>query len=129
MALKPASVEAYLAALAPERRTRFEQLRAAVIDAAGDAVEVISYDMPAYKLGGRFVCSIGAFKHWDSLFPASQVVLDALGDEVAPYAKGRGTLQFPLKADLPIDLVARIVRIRYEETSDANAAAAAKRRG
>jgi uncharacterized protein YdhG (YjbR/CyaY superfamily) len=129
MAFKPASVEEYLAALAPERRARFEQLRAAVIGAAGDAVEVISYDMPAYKLGGRFVCSIGAFKQWDSLFPASQVVLDALGDEVAPYAKGRGTFQFPLKKELPVDLVARIVRIRYEETAEANAAAAAKPRG
>jgi uncharacterized protein YdhG (YjbR/CyaY superfamily) len=128
MAFKPQSVEAYLAALAPERRARFELLRAAVIGAAGDAVEVISYDMPAYRLGGRFVCSIGAFKQWDSLFPASQVVLDALGEEAAAYAKGRGTFQFPLKAELPVDLVARIVGIRYEETAEANSAAKAKRR-
>jgi uncharacterized protein YdhG (YjbR/CyaY superfamily) len=128
MAFKPASVEEYLAGLAPDRRARFERLRAAVIGAVGDAVEVIAYDMPAYKLGGRFVCSIGAFKQWDSLFPASQVVLDALGEEAAAYAKGRGTFQFPLGSELPIDLVARIVRIRYEETAEANAAAAAQRR-
>jgi uncharacterized protein YdhG (YjbR/CyaY superfamily) len=116
MTFKPASVEAYLSALSPERLERFEQLRAAVLGAVGEAVEVISYDMPAYKLGSKFVCSIGAFAKHDSLFPASQVVIDALGDEVAPYVKGRGTFQFPHSRELPVELIGRIVRIRVEET-------------
>jgi uncharacterized protein YdhG (YjbR/CyaY superfamily) len=119
MPLKPASVEAYLAALPPERRERFERLRAVVLGAVGEAVEVISYDMPAYRLGSRFVCSIGAFAKHDSLFPASQAVIDALGDEVAPYVKGRGTCQFPRNRELPAALIERIVRIRLEETRTA----------
>jgi uncharacterized protein YdhG (YjbR/CyaY superfamily) len=122
---KPASVEEYLASLEGDRRTRFEVLRAAVVAAAGEALEVISYDMPAYKIGSRFVCSIGAFKAHDSLFPASQVVIDRLGAEVDPYVKGRGTFQFPLKAELPLELIGRIVRIRREEVDEAAAAAAA----
>lgn len=122
MPSKPASVVEYLAALSPERRERFELLRATVRASAGDAVEVISYDMPAYKVGSRFVCSIGAFKQWDSLFPVSDVVVAQLGDEVAPYVKGRGTLQFPTRAELPVDLIGRIVRIRCEEVADAIAA-------
>lgn len=123
MPFKPASVEEYLGILSPERRERFELLRATVLASVGDAVEVISYDMPAYKVGPRFVCSIGAFKQWDSLFPASDVVVERLGDEVAPYVKGRGTFQFPLKRELPVDLIGRIVRIRCEEVADAIAAA------
>jgi uncharacterized protein YdhG (YjbR/CyaY superfamily) len=127
---KPASVEEYLASLEGDRRTRFEVLRAAVVAAAGEALEVISYDMPAYKIGSRFVCSIGAFKAHDSLFPASQVVIDRLGAEVDPYVKGRGTFQFPLERELPVALIGRIVAIRLEEVRDAEAAAAttAKRR-
>jgi aminoglycoside 2'-N-acetyltransferase I len=35
------------------------------------------------------MCSIGCYARHDSLFPASQVVIDRLGDEVAPYVKGR----------------------------------------
>jgi uncharacterized protein YdhG (YjbR/CyaY superfamily) len=119
MTSKPASVEAYLAALSPERRERFELLRATVMAAADDAVEVISYDMPTYKVQSRIVCSIGAFKAHDSLFPASDVVVERLGDEVAPYVKGRGTLQFPATQDLPVELIERIVRIRREEVADA----------
>jgi uncharacterized protein YdhG (YjbR/CyaY superfamily) len=116
---KPTTVEAYLASLSPERRARFELLRATVLASVGDAVEVISYDMPAYKVGPRFVCSIGAFKAHDSLFPASDVVIERLGDDVAPYVKGRGTFQFPAKAELPVELIGRIVRIRCEEVAAA----------
>jgi uncharacterized protein YdhG (YjbR/CyaY superfamily) len=116
MAIRPATVEAYLAAIPDDRRSRFEELRRIVRAAAPDAEEAIAYDMPAYRLGGRFLCSIGAFKRHDSLFPASQVVISRLGDEVAPYVRGRGTFQFPAGRPLPEDLVDRIVRIRHEET-------------
>jgi uncharacterized protein YdhG (YjbR/CyaY superfamily) len=127
MALKPATVEEYLAAVPPERREQFERLRAVVAGAVGDAVEVISYDMPSYRLGSKLVCSIGAFAKHDSLFPASQAVIDALGDEVAPYVKGRGTFQFPHKRELPVALIERIVRIRVEETRAAIEASGAGR--
>lgn len=119
MPAKPATVDEYLAAISDERRTRFEGLRATVRAAAPDADEVIAYDMPAYRLGGRFMCSIGCYARHDSLFPASQLVIDRLGDEVAPYVKGRGTLQFPASRPLPLDLIDRIVRIRHEETAAA----------
>lgn len=119
MADKPASVEAYLASVPEDRRTRLEELRRTISAAAPDAVEVIAYDMPAYRLDGRFMCSFGAFRRHDSLFPASQAVIDALGEEVAPYVKGKGTLQFPANRPLPLDLIARIVVIRREETAAA----------
>ena len=112
----PATVDEYLATIPGERRARFDALRRTVRDAAPDAEEVIAYDMPAYRLGGRFLCSIGCYLRHDSLFPASQEVIDRLGDEVAPYVKGRGTLRFPANQPLPLDLIERIVRIRHEET-------------
>ena len=72
--------------------------------------------MPAYKLGKRFVVSFAAFKHWDSLFPASDVVLEAIED-ARPYAHGRGTFQFPVKEPLPLDLISRIVEVRLDEVA------------
>jgi uncharacterized protein YdhG (YjbR/CyaY superfamily) len=116
---KPATVEAYVASAPEDRRAGLEALRRTVAEAAPDAVEVIAYDMPAYRLCGRFMCSFGAYRRHYSLFPASQVVIDTLGEEVAPYVKGRGTLQFPADRPLPLDLIARIVAIRHEETAAA----------
>jgi uncharacterized protein YdhG (YjbR/CyaY superfamily) len=117
MAEKPANVDAYLATLAPDRRARLEDLRRVIQEAVPDAVEGISYNMPTFRLGGRFMVSFQAFKHWDSLFPATEAVEAGLGDEVAPFVKGKGTIQFPATEPLPLDLIERIVRIRHEETA------------
>ena len=88
------SVEAYLASLPDDQRTVLEALRATIRAAAPEATEQIAYDMPAFKTHGRFLVSYAAFKRHFSLFPASQAVLDALGDEITPYHTGKGTIQF-----------------------------------
>jgi uncharacterized protein YdhG (YjbR/CyaY superfamily) len=116
MAEKRASVDAYFATLPDDRRARLEDLRRTILAAAPDVAEVIAYNMPAYRLNGRFVVSFEAFKRWDSLFPASEAVENELGDEVAPYVKGKGTLQFPVTEPLPLELLDRIIRIRHRET-------------
>jgi uncharacterized protein YdhG (YjbR/CyaY superfamily) len=117
MTSKPASVEEYLASFAGDRRARLEDLRRTVRATAPDAVEQIGYDMPLYKLDGRMLVSFAAFAKHDSVFPASQVVVDALGEEVAPFVRGRGTFQFRADAPLPLDLIARIVAIRVDEVA------------
>ncbi len=122
MTATPATVDEYLAAIPVDRRARFDSLRATILAAAPDAEEGIAYDMPAYRLGGRFMCSIGCYAHHDSLFPASQVIIDRLGDEVSPYVRGRGTLRFLASKPLPLELIERIVRIRHEETAAAGGA-------
>ena len=111
----PATVEAYLGAQPDSRRAALEQLRAAVRAGAPDAVETIAYGMPALRLDGRFLVSYAAFKAHYSLFPASQVVIDTLGDEVAPHVAGKGTLRFAADRPIPTDLVTRIVRVRVQE--------------
>jgi len=116
MAEKRASVDAYFATLADDRRARLEDLRRTILAAAPGVEEVIAYNMPAYRLNGRFMVSFEAFKHWDSLFPASEAVENEMGEAVAPYVKGKGTLQFPVKEPLPLELIDRIIRIRHRET-------------
>lgn len=115
---KHASVDAYLASLPPERAAVMEQLRQAIRAAAPDAVERISYDMPAVTTHGRFLVSYDAFKAHYSLFPASQGVIDGLGAEIAPYLYGSGTIRFAADQPLPVDLVRRMVEIRCRENDE-----------
>jgi uncharacterized protein YdhG (YjbR/CyaY superfamily) len=110
-----ATVDEYLAGLPEDRRGPMEQIRSAIRAAAPEAEEVISYKMPAFKLDGRFFVSYDAYKAHYSLFPWSDRMLAALGDEIAPYAKGRGTIRFPAGQPIPTDLIRRIVAIRLEE--------------
>jgi len=112
---KPDTVDDYLGALPADRRVRIESVLAILRAEAPEAEELISYDMPSYKVGGQYLASIGAFKRHDSLFPASADVVAAVGDDVAPFVRGRGTFHFAYPADLPLELIARIVRARLEE--------------
>ena len=114
---KHASVAEYLAALPPDRRAVFEELRAAALESAPNATEAIAYDMPALRQHDRFVVSYGAYKGHYSLFPSSHVVRTELGDDIAPYLYGKGTIRFPEKEPIPLELVRRVVRLRVREVS------------
>jgi uncharacterized protein YdhG (YjbR/CyaY superfamily) len=110
-------VDEYMAQLPDDRRAVMEQLRSTIRSAAPDATEVISYNMPAFRLDGRFLVSYEAFKRHYSLFPWSDAMVEELGDEMKPYAVGKGTIRFPADEPIPLDLVARIVEIRNREVA------------
>ena len=117
MATSHTSVEAYLGSLPEDQRTVLEGLRATIRAAAPGATEQISYGMPAFKAGGRILLSYAAFTRHFSLFPASQAVRDAIGEEIAPFLAGKGTIRFTTADPLPADLVARIVAVRLGENA------------
>ena len=108
-------VDAYIAALPDDRREVLDELRRTVREAAPEAEETIAYNMPALRLGGRFLVSYDSYRRHVSLFPASDRVVTALGSEIEPYLAGKGTIRFPAGRPIPLGLVDRIVRIRVEE--------------
>lgn len=113
------SVEDYLAALPDERRVFVEELRRTIRAAAPEATELISYQMPAFRSHGQFLVSYAAFKDHYSLFPASEAVVEALGEELKPYLSGKGTIRFRADASLPVAIVTKIVRVRFAENAAA----------
>ncbi|MEA2557463.1 MAG: hypothetical protein QOG88_1001 [Actinomycetota bacterium] len=124
---EPTSVEDYLAALPDERRAVLEKLRKTIRAAAPKATEAISYQMPAFKLDGRFLVSYAAFKDHFSLFPASSKVMEELGDELKPHLSGKGTLRFTASEPIPAALVRRVVKARIEENAIAQGTKKASR--
>jgi uncharacterized protein YdhG (YjbR/CyaY superfamily) len=113
----PTSVEDYLAALPEAPRAALEKLRKTIRAAAPEATETISYQMPTFKLNGRFLVSYAAFKDHCSLFPASSKVLEALGEELEPYFSGKGTIRFTADKPLPSAVVKKIMKTRIEENT------------
>ncbi len=111
------SVDDYLAALPETQRAALEKLRKTIRAAAPEATETISYQMPTFKLHGRFLVSFAAFKHHCSLFPASAKVLQAHGEDLKPYFSGKGTIRFTTDEPLPASLVKKIVKTRIEESA------------
>jgi uncharacterized protein YdhG (YjbR/CyaY superfamily) len=115
----PATVEEYLETLPPDRRDAIESLRRTIRAAAPDAVETIAYSMPAFRShDGQFLVSYAAYKSHFSLFPASGAVVQALGDEIAPFLAGKGTIRFPADRPIPVALVTRVVEVRLTEKEE-----------
>jgi uncharacterized protein YdhG (YjbR/CyaY superfamily) len=115
------SVDEYLRALPAPQRAALEGMRATIRAAAPKAAESIAYEMPTFRADGRFLVSYAAFKNHYSLFPASSVVVDELGDAIRPYLSGKGTIRFPANEPIPTQLVARVVEIRVREVAAAPA--------
>ena len=110
------TVDAYLATLPEDRRGPMEELRRVIRAAAPAATETIAYAMPAFRSPkGSFLVSYDAFKAHYSLFPSTEAMEAALGEELRPFLAGKGTIRFPADRPIPIGLVERIVRIRVAE--------------
>ncbi len=107
------TVDDYIEAFPRDVQRVLEELRATIRSAAPGATEMISYQMPAFKLKSVLVY-YAAFKDHVSLFPKASGVA-AFKDELAGYKVSKGTVQFPLDKPIPLDLVRRIVRFRVKE--------------
>ena len=44
-------------------------------------------------------------------------MVEVLGDELTPYLAGKGTIQFPARSPIPVDLVRKIVAVRVRENA------------
>ncbi len=108
-------IDDYIGQLPADQARAIESLRQIIRAEAPDAVDAISYSMPALKLQKHVLVYYAAFKDHLSLFPASGSVMEKLGPELQAYFTGRGTLQFTPDKPLPDDVIRRIVAIRREE--------------
>jgi uncharacterized protein YdhG (YjbR/CyaY superfamily) len=116
----PTAVDAYLATLPEGRRAAMDLLRATIKAAVPEAIETISYKMPAFRShGGQFLVSYDAYKAHYSLFPASGAVVEACGAELTPYLSGKGTIRFPADQPIPVALVTKILKVRWAENAAA----------
>jgi uncharacterized protein YdhG (YjbR/CyaY superfamily) len=113
----PKTVNAYRAKVPEASRAAFDKLRAAVRSAVPhEAVETISYQIPAFKHGVVLVW-FAAFANHCSLFPTASVIANFQA-ELKRYATSKGTIHFPLDKPIPVALVKRIVKARVAEVRD-----------
>ena len=113
----PNSVDEYMAALPDEARRGLEELRRTIKAVAPSATEGISYKMPVFRVDGSPLVWIAAYKNHYSIYPTTDGLERALGDELKPYIHGKGTIRFPADKPIPKRLVRKIVKARLAEGS------------
>ena len=109
------AVGQYIQAQDPQVAALLTHLREAISRAAPEATEKISYRVPTFYLHGNLV-HYAAFRNHVGFYPGPSAI-GAFEDELQPYRHAKGSVQFPLDAPLPLDLVSRIVRFRVSENA------------
>lgn len=112
----PQTVDEYIMGFPPEIQTILQMIRTIILEVIPEAEEVISYQMPTYKLSGNLV-HFAAFKNHIGLYPAPSGVA-AFQEELAPYKHAKGSIRFPLDQPIPYDLIKEIVSFRVKENFD-----------
>jgi len=111
--MKKDTVSEYIASFPSEIQLLLEQVRTAIKEAAPEASEVISYQMPAFKLNGILVW-FAAYTRHIGFYPGASGIA-AFKSELSVYKGAKGSVQFPLDKPLPLDLITRIVQYRVDE--------------
>jgi uncharacterized protein YdhG (YjbR/CyaY superfamily) len=109
----PRTIDEYIATFPENVQTVLEQVRQAIKEAAPEAEETISYQMPAFKQNGILVW-FAAFRTHLSLFPKVSAI-EAFKDQLSAYQTSKGTIQFPLNQPIPFNLIKEIVKYRVKE--------------
>ncbi len=82
------------------------------------AEELISYQIPTYKLHGGYVVYFAGWKQHYSLHPATEHFVAAFKDDLASYKVNKGTIRFPLSQPVPVKLIERIAKFLAKQAAE-----------
>lgn len=125
--LGPEDIDGYIAGFPDEVQKLLQKVRATIRKAAPDAEEAIKYQVPTFVLHGNLV-HFAAFKNHIGFYPGPDGIA-AFREELAPYAGGKGSIQFPLERPIPYPLIARIVKFRVKANQEKAAGLTSSRSG
>jgi uncharacterized protein YdhG (YjbR/CyaY superfamily) len=112
--LAASTIDEYLAGVPDDQRAALQQLREQIHAAAPEAVEAISYGLPAFRLAGRFFAGFGSAKDHCSFY-VGKAPLEAHKADLADYRLWKGTINFQPDRPIPADLVTKLVQLRLAE--------------
>jgi len=109
------TIDEYIEGFPGEVQVKLVKIRELIQQLVPEALEVMSYGVPGFKLKKNLV-SFAAFKNHTGLYPTPSAI-EAFKKELSEYKTAPGTIQFPYSKPLPYDLIGRIVTFRVREVS------------
>jgi uncharacterized protein YdhG (YjbR/CyaY superfamily) len=107
------TIDEYIKTFPEDVQNILKKMRATIREAAPDAEEAISYQIPTFRLNGNLV-HFAAYKNHIGFYPAPSGI-EAFKKELSPYKGAKGSVQFPIDKPVPYDLVKKIVLFRVKE--------------
>jgi uncharacterized protein YdhG (YjbR/CyaY superfamily) len=99
-------ITSYIKAQPEDIQPRLREVYNTIKIALPDVTEKIAYQMPTFWQG-RNLIHFAAFKHHIGLYPGGEAT-SVFADRLTSYKTSKGTIQFPNKEPLPLELIAEI---------------------
>jgi uncharacterized protein YdhG (YjbR/CyaY superfamily) len=108
------TVDEYINAFPENIQFLLEVIRDTIKEAAPEAEEVISYNIPAFKFHGMLIF-YSAYKNHISISIPPSKVYEIFKEELSAYKVSKSAIQLPLNQKLPLKLIADMTRFRLKE--------------
>ncbi len=110
-------MDRYLAGLENPKRATLEEMRRRILEVIPDAEQGLSYAVPAFKVDGKVVAGLAAFKSHLSYLPHSGSVLASRQREDRRVPANQERLAFPVDSPLPSELIRELINIKLGEAA------------
>ena len=109
------SLDKYIATFPKNVQKILEEVRQAIKEVIPAADELISYQIPAFKLNGSYIIYFAGWKNHISLYPVTDEIKEKFKKDISSYKTSKGTLQFPLDKPMPLALIKKIVKHKLKD--------------
>jgi uncharacterized protein YdhG (YjbR/CyaY superfamily) len=110
------NIDEYISTHPNDIQNKLQQIRQIIQKTAPKAVEVISYNMPAFRQGSVLVY-FAVFKNHIGFFPTAKPI-EIFKDELKAFKTSKGTIQFPLDKKMPLSLISKITKYRVKDVEE-----------
>lgn len=108
------NIDEYINMFSDDMKEKLQQLRQEIKNAAPEATETISYNMPAFKLN-EILVYFAVHKNHIGFYPTPSAIVE-FKKELAKYKTSKGAIQFSLNKALPFELIKKIVTFRVKNS-------------
>jgi uncharacterized protein YdhG (YjbR/CyaY superfamily) len=123
------TVNEYIASKPRNVQVILKSVRDAIRKNVPGSEEVISYQIPGYKLNGVPVLYFAGWKEHFSLYPANDALVAKFKDELTGYERSKGTIRFPFSEPVPANLIERIAKFRVEQLTSREKGKGGRKKG
>lgn len=110
------TIDEYHQAFPAEVQERMQQIRGLIHKTAPEATEVISYQIPAFKVGKKFLIYYAAFpNHLTLSSPWSAAFLSEFEEDLKEMQVSKSAIRFPAGKPLPLGLIKKMIAFRKKE--------------
>lgn len=110
------TIDAYLAKVSDDQRVALEKLRKTIRAIAPKAEECVAYQIPSFRLNGKYLVSFAAWANHCAFYPGSHAI-KVHKIALKAYDVDKGTIRFRADHPIPAGLVRKLVKARIAQSA------------